>query len=368
MDLINLIIRGLAFLGGIWLVAVALRSAVRTFLLPRAARDSIAFGVFIGLGQLFNLRLHKVKDYYERDRVMAYYGPIAILALLAAWLLLTLVGYTLMFWAIEATTLGLDPWLSALTLSGSSLFTLGYAPVTTLPEKLLTFSEAAMGPLLIALLIGYMPTIYTAFSKREALVNLLEVRAGSPPAATDLITRYTRLHGTERIGTMWVQWEVWFTELEETHTSLAMLNFMRSPVPDHAWVNAAGAVLDGAAMVVSAVAIPPNVQANLCIRAGYTALRRVADYFGVTYNPDPLPTDPISVSRESFMRALDILEADGVPLKPDREQAWRDWAGWRVNYDTPLLALARITMAPPAPWSSPEMPEQRRAPLSGAGA
>lgn len=368
MDFVNYILRVLAFLVGMWLVAVAVRSAVRTFLLPRAAPDVVAFGVFRLLRTLYNLRLFRVTEYRDRDRIMAYYGPSAILMLLVAWLFLALIGYTLMFWAIDASTLGLDPWLAALTLSGSSLFTLGYAPVTVLPEKILTFTEAALGPLLIALLIGYMPTVYTAFSKREALVNLLEIRAGDPPSATDLIIRYSRLHGVSRIVEMWVQWEVWFSELEETHTSLAMLNFFRSSQPQHSWVTAAGAVLDGAAMMISAVDAPTNVQANLCIRAGYTALRRISDYFGVAYNPDPKPDDPISVSRESFERALEILATEGVPVKPDHEQAWKDWSGWRVNYDVPLLALARLTMAPPAPWSSPDMPEQRRPPRTGQGA
>lgn len=212
-----------------------------------------------------------------------------------------------------------------------------------------------------------MPTIYGAFSKREALVNLLEVRAGAPPSATDLIIRFTRLHRPERIGEMWVQWEVWFSELEETHTSLALLIFLRSPQSHRSWVTAAGAVLDGAAMVLAAVDIPHDIQANLCLRAGYIALRRIADYFEIPYNPDPLPADAISVTRDEFMDALKILEEDQVPLKPNREQAWRDWAGWRVNYDEVLVKLARLTMAPPAPWTSPEMREQRRPPRAGRG-
>jgi hypothetical protein len=40
-----------------------------------------------------------------------------------------------------------------------------------------------------------------------------------------------------------------------------------------------------------------------------------------------------------------------VPLKPDREQAWLDFAGWRVNYDQVLIALANLTMAPASMWT-----------------
>jgi hypothetical protein len=73
--------------------------------------------------------------------------------------------------------------------------------------------------------------------------------------------------------------------------------------------------------------------------------------FSVTPNPH-FPQDPISISRSEFDAVYDRLAAKGVPLKPDRDQAWLDFAGWRVNYDPVLLALADLTMAPPAPWSS----------------
>jgi hypothetical protein len=154
------------------------------------------------------------------------------------------------------------------------------------------------------------------------------------------------------LGILWTSWEAWFVDIEESHTSLAALSFFRSPQPHRSWVTAAGAVLDAASLVLSAVDIPRDTQADLCIRAGYLALRYIASFFRISYNPDPAPTDPISITKKEFDAACDELAEVGVPLKPDREQAWRDFAGWRVNYDTVLLALAELTMAPPAPWSS----------------
>ena len=93
---------------------------------------------------------------------------------------------------------------------------------------------------------------------------------------------------------------------------------------------------------------PPGV----CVRSGYVALRRVADFFGIEFDPDPAPTDPVSISRPEFDEAYAHLREIGVPLKHDVDQAWRDYAGWRVNHDTVLLQLAEITMAPYAPWTS----------------
>jgi hypothetical protein len=111
--------------------------------------------------------------------------------------------------------------------------------------------------------------------------------------------------------------------------------------------------LDAAALSLSTVDMPSDPQAALCIRAGYLALRRIADFFKINYNPDPAyPDDPISITPEEFEQACKRMAEQDIPLKANREQAWRDFAGWRVNYDQVLLALARLTMAPPAPWSS----------------
>jgi hypothetical protein len=167
-----------------------------------------------------------------------------------------------------------------------------------------------------------------------------------------MILRYQRIHGLDRLTELWIEWERWFADIEESHTSLAALVFFRSPQPDHSWVTAAGAVLDAAALIRSTVDVPRDAQADLCIRAGYLALRRIADFFKIPYNANPRPDDPISISRTEFDAACDELMRNGVPLKADRDQAWRDYAGWRVNYDTALLALATLTMAPYAPWSS----------------
>jgi hypothetical protein len=120
-------------------------------------------------------------------------------------------------------------------------------------------------------------------------------------------------------------------------------------------------VLDAAALCCAVVDAPDDPGAQLCIRAGYLALRRIADFFGLEYNHDPhFPADAISISRDEFDEACSRLAEAGVPLKPDRDQAWQDYGGWRVNYDAPLLYLARLTMAPYAPWVSDRSLPRRR--------
>jgi hypothetical protein len=332
---------------GLVVVAGTVLSATRTFVLPRSANDPLTRLVFRFSRRLFDLRSNRARSYEDRDRIMAMYAPLTLLALPPVWLIMVLVGYIGMYWAV-----GVDSLRDAFRLSGSSLLTLGFAPVGGLPQTILAFSEATIGLILVALLIAYLPTMYAAFSRRESLVAMLEVRAGSPPSAVEMIQRYHRIHGLERLNDVWSTWEAWFVDVEESHTSLAALVFFRSPQPERSWITAAGAVLDAASVVASTLDVPRDARTDLCIRAGYLALRRIADFFRIPYDPAPRYGDPVSVAREEFDMVYEQLAASGVPLKPDRDQCWRDFAGWRVNYDTVLLALAGLTMAPYAPWSS----------------
>jgi hypothetical protein len=278
---------------------------------------------------------------------MAFYAPAALLTLPPTWLFLAWLGYAGMYWAI-----GYGSWDKSLEVSGSSLLTLGFVAVDDVPEYLLAFSEALIGLILIALLIAYLPTIYGAFQRRELMVNKLEVRAGAPPTAWEMIERFNRIHGLDALHEVWRDWEQWFVDVEESHTSIAAVVFFRSTRPGHSWITAAGAVLDAAALVRSTVDVERDPQADLCLRSGYLCLRRICDFFRIQYDPNPDPDDPISIAPMEFDQVYDELKARGVPLKADRDRAWRDYSGWRVNYDVPLLALAGLTMAPYAPWSS----------------
>ncbi len=337
-----------AFIAGVLLVARVLLSALRTFVLPRASNDRIAKLVFHLTRRSFDLVAGPGKPYVTRDRLMAYFGPVSLIVLPGAWLLIVMAGYTLLFWAI-----GVGPLYEAFAASGSSLLTLGFDRPSAPGADILAFSEAVIGLGLVALLISYLPTIYSAFSRRELLVSLLEVRADSPPSPLVLITRFHRLRGLDELGEMWQRWEQWFADVEETHTSLTVLVHYRSQQADHSWVNAAGAMMDAAALVRSAVDVPMDVQADLMIRAGYIAVRRIASFFTIPFDPDPSPHGATSVDRPRFEAALDVLAGAGVPLVADRDQAWHDFNGWRVNYDEALRGLERLTVAPTPWWDRP---------------
>lgn len=341
------VIRLLCFVIGVMLVYWTLVSAIKTFVLPRGVSVGLTAFIFRFLGSFYNARARRAKTYDQRDEIMALYAPVVLFLLPLVFLSLILLGYMFLFWALEPR-----PLYEIFRISGSSLLTLGYASIDTWPHKVLEFSEAMIGLLLVALLIAYLPTMYSAFSHREMQVALLEGRAGSPPTAVSFIARSYRTNQLSQLSDVWVSWQEWFAEVEETHTSLAALSFFRSPSAHRSWVTASGVVLDSAAICLSVVDIPWEPRAAFCIRNGYIALRQIAFFFGFEYDKDPQPDDPISISKQEFFEACEQLRAEGVPLKEDLEQAWHDFHGWRVNYDTVLLALAAVTMAPYAPWVS----------------
>lgn len=341
------IVRVFAFAAGAGLATWALSSAVRTMVVPRGLQSVIARAVYGALRGLLRPFMGADPSYERRDRVMAVFGPVSLLALPAVWLSLVLVGFTGMYWG-----LGTRSARSSFELSGSSLFTLGSHAADDLPSEILSFAEAGFGIGLLALLISYLPSLYGTFNRREVAVALLEVRADNPPSGPNMIIRYHRIGWAGGLTQVWKDWESWFADLEETHTSLPALVFFRSPQPGRSWVTAAGAVLDGAALRASSVDGPREPGASLCIRAGYVALRRLAEFFQIPFDPDPTPGDPISVTRDEYDAVCDRMAAAGVAIKADRDQAWLDFKGWRVTYDAPLLGLAALTMAPTAPWSS----------------
>ena len=292
----------------------------------------------------FDLRVARTRTWEQADAVMARFAPFALLALPFAWVTLVILGFAPVFWA-----LGAEP-RDALVVSGSSLLTLGFAVDLHGDAVAVTFVEATLGLGLVALLISFLPSIYQQFSHREVLVSQLETRAGSPPAPIKLFRRAHRIHWD--MEELWTDWELWFAEVQESHTSYLALPYFRSPRHNLSWITSAGAVLDAAALRASTLEKPRSWQAELCIRAGYLALRRISDTFGIPYDDDPSPGDPISIERSEYDELVDEMVEAGVPVKADRDQAWRDFAGWRVNYDAPLIALCGLLMAPYAPWSS----------------
>jgi hypothetical protein len=344
-------IRLLLLIMGGWLVIWTIFQAIRTFVMPRSQNTSLTRFIFRGIARMQRIWMRRMVNYDQRDSILAYFAPIALLVTPLVWLFLTWVGFGFINLAISEQ---LD-LREAFVMSGSSLMTLGFKFDDENPIIVLAFLEAAMGMMLTAVLIGYLPTMYSAFSAREKFVSKLETRAGSPPSPVEMILRLNRvqvLMNEGQIQAFGSDWEDWFAQLEENHTSLAALNFFRSPKPHRSWVTASGVVMDSFALMMACIDAPHFRSLGVSVRAGYIALRGISDFFRLEYPLEPQPFDPISIDRYEFFVAYDRMLDAGIKLYADREQCWRDFSGWRVNYDSVLRQLAEITYAPYAMWVS----------------
>jgi hypothetical protein len=277
---------------------------------------------------------------------MAHYAPVALVALPVVWEALVAMGYTCIYWA-----LGEGSWYHCYQLSSSSLLTLGSTNTNNVPAAAFTYSEATLGLLLLTLLLSYLPTIYQAFSRRETTVARIELRSGTPASAATLLCWLNNSGSLQDDDEQWGQWEQWFVEIEESHTSLPILTFFRSPQPGRSWVMAAGLLLETANLFFSALDEPRPRQTELTFKAGCLALNRVYRFFCEEAGTEPralLPDEsPLRPATQAdFEKSCDVLAAAGLPVRANRAAAWTRYQELRNGYATALTFLASLTMMP----------------------
>lgn len=326
------------FLLGALLVFVIMLSAIRTVVVPHGPTVRLTRSVFTALRKTSMLYGYVDRSLPRQHRATQLSIASGLLLLPIIWLAAAVVGYTLMF-----KSFGTETWREAYDLAGSSMFTLGFSKPDDLPRLTLAFTAAALAISILALLlVTYLPTIYAAYSEREARLTSFETIAGDPPSVAAMFVRAHQLDSLDRLNVLWEGWREWFSELRESHTALPAVAFLGSSRADRTWVATIGTLLDAAAVSLAVLDHPDDPNAALCIRAGSMALRDIAEYFGIDVVHDPASDDPISVPRDDFDSAYDALVAAGVPVV-ERDEAWRHWAGWRVNYDAALVGLADLT-------------------------
>jgi hypothetical protein len=203
----------------------------------------------------------------------------------------------------------------------------------------------------IALQIGYLPAIYQAFNRRESLVTLMESRAGLPAWGPEVLGRHQLVLSTDALREMYHDWELWAADLAESHVSYPVLLFFRSPEPWYSWVLSLLAVLDSAAMQLALNPSTTPSEARMCLRMGFTALRRLAAAQRWHVDLDPMPDADLALTFDDFEYAVRVLEQTGFEMERTAEEAWPHFRGWRVNYESIAYRLCDLVVAPRAPWS-----------------
>jgi hypothetical protein len=288
-----------------------------------------------------------------RDQFLGVYGPLAVLLLVALWAALLVLGFALLLWGTGTALIGPDDgepgFGTVLYFSGVTFFTIGFGDVSPRDGlgKALTVAEGATGLSFLAAIIGYLPVMFTAFADRETEIVLLDARAGSPPAAAELLRRVDRAPEERVLEADLRAWERWAARLLGTHLSYPFLAFFRSQHEQQSWLAMLTVVLDTAALILAGAggAGEPKRQARLTFAMARHAAGDLSELLDA--DPDQPARDRLPPAELERLRAA--LAAAGWAL-PARAGADLHLTQLRALYEPYLVALAdRLQMELP-PW------------------
>jgi hypothetical protein len=332
--------------GGVLLIGTSI-SVLKTLVMPGGRIGRLYKTVGVAVDRVFRLAVQRVRGYERRDRVLALQAPVVLAGLLISWLVAFLVGFGLVLWpAVGDLAAGLRE-------AGSSLFTLGFASTNRGGPTAIDFMAGAVGLIVVALQIAYLPTLYSAFNRRETEVTLMAVRAGQPAWGPELLARSRFTITTEDLPNFYRQWERWAADVAESHSSYPILLRFRSTHPMASWLIALLAVMDSAALFSAVAPDEVPVQGRLCLAMGFRCLRQLADTLGWPYDEDPRPDAGTALTRQEFDQGIERLQSVGFHMQRTPDEAWPHFQGWRVNYESIAYRLAYAIDAVPAAWSGP---------------
>jgi hypothetical protein len=333
--------RVIALIAGLLFCLSAVLDAFQTIILPRrpVGRFRITKLFYVLTWTPWSWVARHTRNPKAREQIYSTFGPGSLLLLLIVWALLLVAGFGLLFFGLR--TPFADPLADASTLarfrtdlyvSGTTLFTLGLGDVLprSVAARALIVIESGTGLGFVALVIGYVPVLYNAFSHREVSVALLDARAGSPPTSTELLRRHSFAGGQEALVVLLAEWERWSAEVLESHISYPILCFYRSQHDNQSWISALTAILDSCALLISVVPGVASRQAELTFAMSRHALVDLGHVFHLEKceaqwrargGPNRLPPEHFDLVCDSMQQAG--LRLCGDPEAPARLLALR---------------------------------------------
>ena len=330
-------------------------SVVANLVVPRGLRSRYTRLIRDVVRGPFQAAADRCRTFESKDLILAWAAPMSILVTLLSWLGLSVVGFGFVLAGVGSIDLA-----KGMLESGSSVFTLGFLSSTDSQQTFVDFCAAATGPVMIGLLVGYLPAMYSAYSQREAEVTMLQARAGVPAWGPEILMRHVQIPGLiTQLPGLYQGWERWAAQIAESHTSYPVLIHFRSPRATRNWLVALLAIMDAAALELALNPSKPKATMRMTLRGGFTCLREIADVEGIPYDADPDPDGEIQLSFAEFSQGLDMLRYSGYPMERDVNEAWAHFRGWRVNYETLAYELAYRIDAVAAPWSGPRRTQRQ---------
>jgi hypothetical protein len=337
---------------GFILIAVVLWDAFETIVLPRRVnrRFRVARMFYRLTWYLWSRKTKNIKSEHYRETYLGFYGPLSLIMLLVLWASTLITGFALLHWGLGTHINAPEKHLTFLTYlyaSGTMFFTLGLGDIAPkeIFGRLLFVIESGTGFAFLAVIIGYLPVLYQAFSQREIHVTLLDARAGSPPTALNLLQHYAGDDMAASLQKLLEDWELWCGDILETHLSYPVLAFYRSQHDHQSWVTALTTILDVSALIVVGLEGVPKKQAKFTFAmARHTAV----DLAQVFYtNPDRHLHERLS--HEDFLRLKEILQKAGVAFasEADIETKLKEI---RKTYEPYMQTLAEYLLMPIPPF------------------
>lgn len=337
---------------GIILIFIILQDAFETIVLPRRVSRRIRLTrlFYIASWRIWSFIAKKIHSDDRREYYLSYYGPLSLLILLVIWAICLIFGFALLQFALgssvstpeKVANFGTDFYLS-----GTTLVTLGLGDVLPLSgiARTVTIIEAGTGLGFLALVIGYLPVIYQAFSRREVGISLLDAHAGSPPSALEMLRRHRRGRVMDELVEHLHDWENWSADLLESHLSYSVLMYYRSQHDRQSWLAALTAILDISALLVVGIDEVPRKSAWFTFAIACHAAIDLGQVFAITPEASPIRRLP----HDDFLRLKEALTDMGIPLH-EEETAEQRLADLREQYEPYVIALAKRLQMPLPGW------------------
>lgn len=361
-------------LAGIVLIVLVIIDSFETTILPRRVTHRYRFARLFyftswRVWRTIGVSFSRPKS---RESFLSLFGPLSLLALLTMWVIGLVSGFALLHWSLGTTVHapeGEATFFSYLYWSGETFFTLGtgdISPMTTL-GRAMAVVEAGMGFGFLALIIGYLPVIYQTYSRREAMIALLDARAGSPPSAAQLLARAGHAKDIDMLNSFLAEWERWSAELLESHLSFPVLSYYRSQHDNQSWLSSLTTVLDTCAVYSSLVKNQNPFQAELT----FAMARHAAVDLGLVFKTPPIIPEPDRLPPQRIQMLRQQLQEAGFELNDGVADALL--TNLRSTYEPFVNALAQrflfrlpeIVLEHPAPDNWQRSAWMKRAPQFG---
>ena len=337
-----------AFIAGAVLVVATVFSVLETTIVPRGSRSVFSSAIVRVVRLPVRFLASLIRDFEARDRMLSFASAIYVVAILFVWLLLFLLGFSLMLWPLSGG------FAEAVRIAGSSMLTLGIAaPHDGGVSTAVIYFAALIGLMVITLQIAYLPVLYASYNRRETLVTMLEGLAGTPGWGPVILARSASIDNLDGLGGMYERWMEWAADLSESHSAYQVLLYFRSTTARRSWVISLLSILDAAAMHLALCPVTAPAEARNMMRVGYLAFRQLSAVIGHPVTDDPSPDRDLSLTRDEFIAAAERVRASGMEFEREPEAAWVHFKGWRVNYEEAAYALAANLDVVPALWSGP---------------